>query len=117
MWEIGTLRISVPRRQWSKSFQYRVHLLIDFVDGRDKVQHGHLRRVMKPVANTNIIDETSPTIELFLQRLVSGMEEDARQNQGLVELKTWLYNFTFAVRLVGAYLMVDDRISFLWVRV
>jgi hypothetical protein len=90
---------------------------VTFVDGRDKVQHGYLRRVMRPVANTNIIDEISPTIELFLQRLVAGMEEDARQNQGLVELKTWLYNFTFAVLPLGPYLIVDDRIPFLWVRV
>jgi hypothetical protein len=72
---------------------------------------------MGPVANTHIIDEISATIELFLQRLVAGIEEDARQNHGLVELKTWLYNFTFAVRPAGAYLMVDDRIPFLWVRV
>jgi hypothetical protein len=91
--------------------------MIGFVDGSDKVLHGYLRRVMRPVANTNIIDSISPTLELFLQRLVAGIEEDARQNLGLVELKIWLYNFTFAVLPISAYLMLDDRIPFLWVRV
>jgi len=43
------------------------------------------------------LDEISPTIEVFLQRLITGIEKEAKEREGLVDMKNWLYNFTFAV--------------------
>jgi len=52
---------------------------------------------MRPVSNMSNLDEISSTIEIFLQRLIVGMEKEAREKEGLVDVKNWLYNFTFAV--------------------
>lgn len=99
------------------SIQRRNPTIQAFNDRRDKGKHGYLRRVMRPVSNMNTLDDISATIEIFLQRLVAGMEKEARENEGLLGLKNWLYNFTFAVGPVYFHLIVDNRIPFFRARI
>lgn len=56
-----------------------------------------LRRIMGQVFRTHMLDQTSPTIEVFVQRLMHGIGEDARENNGVAEVKTWFFNFTYTV--------------------
>ena len=87
-------RVRVARMS---SIQCTIQINEISIDCRDKSKHAALRRTMRPVSNMSTLDEISPTIEVFLQRLITGIEKEAKERQGLVDVKNWLYNFTFAV--------------------
>jgi hypothetical protein len=61
---------------------------------------------MQPSFNTSALDLLSPTIEEFVKRVVCGLEKEANENAGIVEVSAWIYNYTFTV--IGALALGTD---------
>lgn len=61
---------------------------------------------MQPSFKPSALDLLSPTIEEFVKRVIRGLETEADENSGIVEVSNWIYNFTFAV--VGALALGTD---------
>lgn len=61
---------------------------------------------MQPSFNRSTLDLLSPTVEEFVKRVVRGLEKEANENGGIVEVSNWIYNFTFAV--IGALALGTD---------
>jgi cytochrome P450 len=61
---------------------------------------------MQPSFNRSTVDSLSPTIEEFVKRVVRGLEKEANENGGIVEVTNWIYNFAFAV--IGALALGTD---------
>jgi hypothetical protein len=61
---------------------------------------------LQPSFNTSKLDLLSPTVEEFVKRVVHGLEKEAQENDGIVEVSNWIYNFTFSV--IGALALGTD---------
>ena len=61
---------------------------------------------MQPSFNTSTLDLLSPTVLTLVKRVVLGLEKEANENGGIVEVTTWIYNFSFAV--IGALALGTD---------
>jgi hypothetical protein len=45
-------------------------------------------------------------VEEFVKRVVRGLEKEAHENAGIVEVSNWIYNYTFSV--IGALALGTD---------
>jgi hypothetical protein len=52
---------------------------------------------MGPGFSTVRLDQISPTVESYLKKLVERIQEEADENNGIVDIKAWFFNFTFTV--------------------
>ena len=59
-------------------------------DGSDKKRHGFFRRIANPFFSPAFLRELEPTIQRYYQIFVDGICEDAKRNQGIVDLTEWI---------------------------
>jgi cytochrome P450 len=67
-------------------------------DGSDKKRHGFLRRIANPFFSQTFLKELEPTIQRYYQIFVNGISEDAKRNQGIVDLTEWIDHLVLDVR-------------------
>lgn len=73
---------------------------------RDKSRHDFLRRNLQQSFSTSSLDLLSPNVAEFVKRVIRGLEKEAAENDGAVEVSNWIYNFTFSV--IGALALGTD---------
>lgn len=72
---------------------------------RNKKRHGFLRRIANPFFSQTFLRELEPTIQRYYKLFVEGIEADAKQNNGVVNLTKWIDHLVLDVFLVYSYLM------------
>ena len=63
----------------------------------DKKRHGFLRRIANPLFSQGFLRELEPAMKRYYRLFVDGIEEDARENGGVVDIKMWIDRLLFDV--------------------
>ena len=76
-------------------------------DSRDKTRHAFLRRVMNPCFSPAALRELEPTMNIYYQQFLEGLQERANKNGGDVEMTEWFHNLSFDVYFPKAPMLIS----------
>jgi hypothetical protein len=68
-----------------------------YTDSSNRVRHSFLRRVINPSFSTASLKSMEPTMNLFYDQFIDGINQDASANNGIVEMNKWFHNLSFDV--------------------
>ena len=66
-------------------------------NGRNQTRHNFLRRLMSPSFGPGALKELEPTMDKYFNQFISGIEEQASKNDGVVYMNKWFHNLAFDV--------------------
>ena len=73
------------------------YILIVPSDDRNQTRHNFLRRLMSPSFGPGALKNLEPTMDTYFGQFISGIEQQANRDSGVVYLNKWVHNLTFDV--------------------
>lgn len=78
-------------------------------DSSDKKRHGFLRRIANPFFSQSFLRELEPTIQRYYKIFIDGICEQAKRNEGVVDLTEWIDHLVLDVKKVLLCFKLSSR--------